>query len=207
MELTVHGKQIDVGDALRGHVEEKIGDLNQKYFNHTTFATVTFSREGHGHKQTRAHISIQLGKNIMIVADATEMEPYVAFDSAAEKAAKQLRRYKRKLRDHHERIEQSPEAEILKARKFVLASTPEQENESVTIDENGVPKGDDPVVIAEMSLDIETLSVSDAVMRLDLSDQAALLFRNASHGGLNVVYKRPDGNIGWIDPENENGRS
>jgi ribosomal subunit interface protein len=101
MELQVHGKQMDVGDALRTHVEDRISDVSEKYFNHTTFATVTFSREGHGHPQTKVHINIQLGKNIMFTADATEQDPYVAFDAANEKAAKQLRRYKRKVRDDH----------------------------------------------------------------------------------------------------------
>ena len=72
MQLQVHGKQMDVGDALRTHVQDKLADVNEKYFNHTTYATVTFSREGHGHKQTRAHINIQIGKNMMVAADATE---------------------------------------------------------------------------------------------------------------------------------------
>lgn len=201
MELTVHGKQIDVGDALRTHVAGKIEDLNQKYFNHATYATVTFSREGHGHPRTKAHISIQVGKNIMVVADAVEADPYVSFESAAQKVGKQLRRYKRKLRDHHERLEQTPESEMTKARAYVLAATPEQNDEK---EESGsVPQGDDPVIIAEMATNIETLSVSEAVMRMDLAGKNALMFRNASHNNLNMVYRRPDGTIGWVDPENQ----
>lgn len=203
MELTVHGKQMDVGDALRTHVTEKIEDLNSKYFNHTTFATVTFSREGHGHPRTRAHISIQIGKNIMVIADATEADPYVAFDSAAGKAGKQLRRYKKKLRDHHARQVETPEGEILKARKYVLAAMPElADSEQDNEEDTGVPAGDDPVIVAEMTTDIEKMSVSDAVMRMDLAGQPALVFRNANHGGMNIVYRRADGNIGWIDPQN-----
>ncbi|MGB4108168.1 MAG: ribosome-associated translation inhibitor RaiA [Alphaproteobacteria bacterium] len=192
MELSVHGKQIDVGDSLRGHVKEKIEDLSEKYFNHTTFANITFSKEGHGHARTRAHISIKLGKNIMVVADAVETDPYIAFDSAAEKAGKQLRRYKRKLRDHHERTEQSPEAEITKARDYVLATGGHDKE---------LPSEQSPAVIAEMATNIETLTVSDAVMRLELADLPALMFRNASHNGLNMVFRRPDGNVGWVDPE------
>lgn len=195
LNVNVHGKQIDVGDSLRTHVKGKLEEVSQKYFNHTTFATVTFSREGHGHKQTKAHISIQLGRNILIVADATEVDPYNAFDSAAEKAAKQLRRYKRKLRDHHERLEQTPEGEVMKARKYVLSAAPEQDDEP---EENTF----EPVVIAEMSNDIETMSVSDAVMRLDLSGENALVFKNSKNNGVNVVYRREDGNIGWVDPQN-----
>ncbi len=200
MELNVHGKQIDVGDALRTHVEGKLEDLNSKYFNHATFATVTFSREGHGKPRTRAHISVQLGKNIMIVADATDQDPYASFEAAAEKVGKQMRRYKKKLRDHHERQEATPEDEMRIARNYVLAAVPEQDDEPIT-EERDIPQGDDPAVIAEMTTEIQTMSVSDAVMRLDLSGESALLFYNASHKGLNMVYKRSDGNIGWVDPE------
>jgi len=203
MELTVHGKQIDVGDALRTHVSDKLEDLNEKYFNHATFATVTFSKEGHGHPVTRAHIQIQLGKNIMVMADATEMDPYVSFDSAAAKVSKQLRRYKRKLRDHHEREskERDPEAEIIKARKYTLAVNPEAIEQDNSEPEDDVPQGDDPVIIAEIDTEIETLSVSEAVMRLDLSGYPALMFRNAKSENINMVYRRPDGNIGWVDTE------
>lgn len=196
MEISIHGKQMDVGDALRAHATEKLTDLSHKYFNHTTYITVTFSREGHGHPLTRAHILIQVGKNIMVVADSVEADPYVAFDSALAKAGKQLRRYKNRLRDHHERLEQTPESEVTRARDYVLAMDEMEHHDEV-------PRaGQDPVVIAEMSMEIQTMSVSDAVMRMDLSGQPLLLFRNASHEGLNVIYRRPDGNVGWIDPEN-----
>ncbi|MGQ0527350.1 MAG: ribosome hibernation-promoting factor, HPF/YfiA family [Alphaproteobacteria bacterium] len=197
MELTVHGKQMDVGESLKTHVQDKIEDLNAKYFNHTTFASVTFSREGHGHPRTRAHISIKLGRDILINAESTENEPYIAFDAAAEKAGKQLRRYKRRLRDHHERNRQSAEGEIIKARDYVLA-TRELEGESAPSKGNG---HDDhaPIVIADMATHIETLTVSDAVMRLELADLPAMLFKNASHGGINMVYRRADGNVGWVD--------
>ena len=201
MELTVQGKQIDVGDALREHVEGKITDLDQKYFNNTTGATITFSKEGHGHGQFKAHISVTIGKNILVVTDAMAGDPYGAFDTAAEKAAKQMRRYKKKLRDHHDRREKTPEEEITKARDYVLALGAFEEARE---QDNGAPEtgegGDDPVVIAELTTHIETMSVSDAVMRLDLSGVPALMFRNASHDQLNMVYRRPDGNVGWVDP-------
>lgn len=189
MQLTVQGKQIDLGDALRTHVTEKLEDLNQKFFNHATNATVTFSREGHGHGLIRAHISIRVGKNIMVMADAVEGDSYIAFDGAAEKVATQMRRYKNRLRDHQQRIE-TDEAEAVIARSYVLSGGEGED----------VPQGDDPVVIAEMTTDIQTMSVSEAVMRLDLGGQTAMLFRNASHEGLNMVYRRPDGNVGWVDP-------
>lgn len=191
MELNVHGKQIDVGDALRTHVAEKLEDLNQKYFNHATFATVTFSKEGHGKPRTRTHITLQLGKNISVVGDATDTDAYQAFEAAAEKVGKQMRRYKRKIRDHHERSNDSVSEEIQKARNYVLQAVPDD-------DENHeVP--DEPVVIAEMTSDIETLSVSIAVMRMDLEDKNVYVFRNEDSGQINVVHKRSDGNIGWVD--------
>lgn len=201
MELTVQGKQIDVGDSLRTHVSEKLEDLNQKYFNHATFATVTFSKEGHGKPQTKAHISIQMGKNIMVIADAMAGDPYASFESAADKVGKQLRRYKRKLRDHHDRMEQTPENEILKARKYTLAAAPEQNDDPEAVDD-GVPHGDDPLIIAEVTKNIEGMSVSEAVMRMDLSGDPAFVFKNASNGSVNMVYRRSDGNIGWVDPQN-----
>ena len=200
MQLTVQGKQIDVGDALRTHVSDKLEDINSKYFNHASFATVTFSKEGHGHPLIKAHISIKVGKNIMVIADDQNNDPYNAFDSAADKVAKQLRRYKKKLRDHHQRQVQTPESEILKARDYTLAIEPEENDEQ----DNEEAGSDEPLIIAEMTKDIEKLAVSDAVMRLDLSGENALVFRNAKNDGLNVVYRRSDGNIGWIDPNGEN---
>ncbi len=200
MQLTIQGKQMDVGDALRTHVTEKLETLNSKYFNHATFATVTFSKEGHGHGQINAHIHIRIGKDIMVLSDSLAGDPYGAFDTAAEKVGKQLRRYKKRLRDHHERLEQTPEGEILKAQYYTLAAEPEEVSDD---EDDGVPRGDDPVIIAEISAEIQTLSPSEAVMRMDLSDKTAMMFRNATHKGLNMVYRREDGNIGWVDPVSE----
>lgn len=194
MQLTVQGKQINVGDALRTHVEEKLSDINSKYFNRAIEATVHFSREGQGF--FRSHISIRIGKNILIQGDAVENEIYLAFDVSAAKVAKQLRRYKNRLRNHHHRQEQTPESESLKARNYILAIE--------DLDKHGEPEDqepeDAPVIVAEMTSEIELLSVSEAVMRMDLAGQPAMLFRNASHNGLNLVYRRSDGNIGWVDP-------
>ena len=192
MQITVQGKQMSVGDALRTHVTNKLEDMNSKYFNHGTDASVTFSKEGHGHGLVRAHISVRIGSNIMVLADASEGDAYLSFDSAAEKAAKQLRRYKRRLRDHHERIERSPEVIMLRAQDYTLSSNDSEQ-------EDDIPKGDDALVIAEMTTNIPTLTVSEAVMRLDLAHQNAFLFRSAKHGGINMVYRRNDGNIGWVD--------
>lgn len=200
MEMTVQGKQIDVGDALREHVTGKLSDIDQKYFNHTTNATVTFSPEGHGHKLFKVHIAFNVGKNIQVVTEATEPDPYAAFDTASEKAAKRLRRYKRRLRDHHNRTEKTPEQEMMKAKLYTLA---QEAYEEVAEQDNHEEDHKDPAIIAEIQTNIETLSISEAVMRMELADQNAFLFRNASNNRLSMVYLRKDGNIGWIEPDDQ----
>lgn len=199
METTVQGKQIDVGAALREHVTGKIEDIDQKYFNHGTTATVTFSREGHGTSMFKVNISFNVGKNIAVVTDAVESDPYVAFDSASEKAAKRLRRYKKKLRDHHGRIEKTPETELLKANAYTLSQKALDEVDHDAEEEQHV----DPTIIAEIKTQIDKMSVSEAVMRMELAEQNAVMFRNASNSKLNMVYLRKDGNIGWIEPDNQ----
>lgn len=195
MQLSVQGKQIHVGDSLRTHVQEKLEDLNHKFFNRAIDATVQFSRDGHAF--FKSHISIRIGKNIQIMGDATENDIYMAFDVAAAKVAKQLRKYKNRLRNHHHRQEQTPESESLKAQNYILAMEAQNHHDEEQDDASGE---DHPLIVAEMTSEIETLSVSEAVMRMDLADQTAFLFRNASHNGLNLVYKRADGNVGWVDP-------
>lgn len=189
MTPIIEGKQMDVGDALRTHVIEKIEEIKTKYFNRITDASVTFAREGHGHGLYRCRIAFRVGKNVRIMAEAMEGEPYLAFNEAGEKLGKQLRRYKNRLRDHNERQEALAQIDSLHVRDYTLS--PHEEDQS--------PAGD-PVIIADMTTEIETLTVSEAVMRMDLAGQDMFLFRNGGHGELNVVYRRPDGNIGWIDP-------
>ncbi len=189
MQITVQGKQMSVGDALRTHVTDKLEEMNSKYFNHGTDANITFSKEGHGHGLIRSHISVRIGSQIMVMAEASENDAYLAFDNAAEKAAKQLRRYKRRLRDHQDRLYRAPEKAIWAARDYTLSN-----------DTADAPAKDESLVIAEMATNIPTLTVSEAVMRLDLAHQNAFLFRSAKHGGINMVYRRADGNIGWVDP-------
>lgn len=189
MNVTVQGKQLDVGDALKTHVAEKLEDLNTKFFNRAIDGNVIFSKEGHGFFRT--HITIHIGKDIMVQSHATEDDPYLSFDVASGKIAKQMRKYKNRLRDHHERLSRDTKVDAA-ARDMVLAPADEQDNDAVS--------GKDPVVIAEMTKPIQTMAVADAVMRLELMGEAALLFRNPAHGRLNMVYRRDDGNIGWVDP-------
>lgn len=191
MNLSVHGKQMELGEALHTHVEAKLGDISSKYFNRAIDATVIFAPEGHAFIKT--HISIRIGKDIMVMSDSQGTDAYVAFDTAADKVAKQLRRYKRRLRDHHERLSGSAGSP---ARDYTIEANIANDDE-----EGGEVNGTDPAVIAEMDTNILTLSVSDAVMRLDLLGQNALLFRNAKNKAINMVYRREDGHIGWVDPQ------
>jgi ribosomal subunit interface protein len=205
MELAIHGKQMDVGDALRVHVTARLEDINSKFFNRAIDVNITFSPEGHAF--TKAHVSLRVGKDIMVQATSTEPNPYAAFDSAAEKVAKQLGRYKRRLRDHHERLEQTPESELTKAQDYILAVKAMDGLSEKEAAEEDVPHGDDPLIIAEVSTRIQKMSVSDAVMRMDLSGQSAILFRNPKSNRLNMVYRRADGNIGWVEPAEESPSS
>lgn len=187
MQLSVKGRQLDIGDALRTHIEESLPVAVEKYFENPTDAHVALAKEG---KQFRADVTVHVGKGIEVQGHAASEDAYAAFDIAAAHVAKRLRRYKRRLRDHHRgRSEQISE---IRAQQYVLE--PESEN----IDE--APPSDQPVIIAETEMQIETLTVSEAVMRMDLSNEPALVFRNSANGGINVVYVRSDGNIGWIDP-------
>jgi len=188
MHLTVTGKQIDTGDALRRHVESSLDAILGKYFKTAIEAHVVFSKEAH---LSRAEISAHIGRGIVVNAGAAATEVYAAYEAAAERIAKQLRRYKRRLRDHHAKAREPSEASE-RARDYVLAPLAEEADENA---------GGGPTVVAEMSTELPNLTVGEAVMRMDLADAPVLLFRNRSHGGLNLVYRRADGNIGWIDPE------
>jgi len=197
MQLTVTGKQVDVGGALRRHVEESLDALLGKYFRTAIEAHAVFAREAH---LIRTDLSLHVGRGIMIKSGATASDYYPAFDAAAERLAKQLRRYKRRLRDHHARLRNQAE-DLETARAFVLAPVDEEAETETAPDGDGTA----PVVIAEMSTELPRLTVGEAVMRMDLADAPVLLFRNRSHGELNVVYRRGDGNVGWIDPALEAG--
>lgn len=187
MRLTVTGKQLDIGEAFRNHIAERLDKILARYFGDAIEANVVVARDKHRY---RAAITAHIGRAIEMAAEGEAHEPYPAFDDAAEHLAKRLRRQKRRLRDHRARQQEPLAAEP--ARAFILASE-EPESEQATA-------GTDAVVVAEMDSEIPTISVSDAVLRLDLSNQPALLFRNSAHGELNMIYRRGDGHIGWVDP-------
>lgn len=185
MDVSVKGKNLDVGDALRGYVLDQLRAGVTKYFARAHDGTVTISREAH---MFRVDISVHPVKGVAVQAHAMAEDAHAAFDSSLERVTKQIRRYKRRLNNHHQRRE--PEEAIF-AQQYVFAA--ESEDEELSADGQ-------PTIIAELPTEVATLTVSEAVMRLDLSDVPAMMFRNRASGTLNVVYRRPDGNIGWIDP-------
>lgn len=194
MQLTVTGKGVDIGDALRQHIDAGLGSILGKYFGSAIEAHAVFTRERH---LIRADLAIHIGRGIVVNSAANASEFYPAFDAAAERLAKQLRRYKRRLRDYHAKAQRAANAEAETARAYVLAPPEEEDDERPSADRSDATA---PVVIAEMSTEVPSLTVGEAVMRMDLADAPVLLFRNRSHGVLNIVYRRGDGNIGWIDP-------
>jgi ribosomal subunit interface protein len=196
MQLTVKGKQLDVGDALRTHVADSLNSVVGKYFNKPMEANVVLTKDAHLFK---ADIQVHVGRGIVLQSASEATEPYPAFDTACEKLSKRLRRYKSRLRDHHNG---DATHEPVPARYQVLEA--EKDEHHVDGDEAVAEKAQ-PIVVAEMETSIVTSTVSEAVMRLELAEAPALLFRNSAHGRLNLVYRRADGNIGWVDPAEKAG--
>ncbi len=190
MRIQVSGKHIDIGDALRGHVEERLEDAVAKYFDRPVDSVVVFSREGH---EFIADTSVHLSTGMTGQARGRASDIYAAFEAAVDRLEKQLRRYKRRLKDHHRSREVPIEA--MGAQSYILAGGAESVDEAE-------PETLQPVIIAEMETPVPSLSVGEAVMQMELANASLLVFRNDSHGGVNVVYTRDDGNIGWIDPQN-----
>jgi ribosomal subunit interface protein len=186
MRYQISGKQLDVGDALSTHVKEELGAALEKYANRPTDAQVIFSRNAHEYV---CEATVHLSTGLTAQAKAAATEIYAAFDGCCAKMEKQLRRYKRRLKDHHR--ERPQPVEVTGASSYILA-----------------PEGDDsepdtlqPVIVAETQTQIPALTVGEAVMQLELAGAPVLVFRNEARQGVNVVYRREDGNIGWIEPE------
>jgi ribosomal subunit interface protein len=191
MQLTVTGQQIDVGESLRTHAEAMLAGMVDKYFGHAIEASVVFSRESRA--MIRSDISVHVHRGLVLRGHAVAAEAYAAFDAASERLAKRLRRHKRRIREDHHTHRSRQDVVLTAAQQYVLSGEMDEAAEETVHDA--------PTVIAEMKTDIESLTVSQAVARLDLGDLPALLFRNSGHGGLNMIYRRPDGNIGWVDPD------
>lgn len=195
MQVSVSGKGVEIGESFRTHVESQTEEHVKKYIDRVSHVQVVVSREAH---LFRVDITGNLGTHSgLVVRGRGQLEDvYASFDEALEKVSKQLRRYKRKITNHHKLShggEPKPDTRRVKGVKYVL---PPEAGEQEDDKNSGL-------VIAEKSTDIETLTVSEAVMKMDLQDLPALMFFNSAHGGLNVVYRRADGNISWIDPAHQ----
>ncbi len=188
MQYQISGKQIDIGEALRTHVRDELNIVVKKYAERPTSAQVVFSKNG---PEFICEAVAHLSTGLTAQAKGGAHEIYAAFDQCAEKMEKQLRRYKRRLKDHHR--ERANPVEVFGGASYILAA----ENGT----EESEPDSLQPMIIAEMETTIPRLSVGEAVMQMELAGAPVMVFRNEKTSGVNVVYHRDDGNIGWIDPK------
>lgn len=188
MRYQISGKQIDIGSSLQTHVKTDLGDVVQKYAERPTDAQVVFSKSAH---EYACEATVHLSTGLTATAKGKATEIYAAFDAASSKMEKQLRRYKRRLKDHHK--DRAEPVELFGGSSYILAS-----DDAGT--EDSEPETLQPIIVAEMEAKIPSLSVGEAVMQMELAGAPVLVFRNEGKDGVNVVYRRDDGNIGWIDP-------
>ncbi len=189
MDIRVSGHQIDTGEALQDYVSGRLTSMVEKYFNRALSAHVTFGKAAGG--AFSSDIVAHVNKGLVLKSHAEAHDVHMAFDQAQAKMDKQLRRYKRRIQDRHE---QAAHAEAEADAAYRIFAAPLPENDDQEVDEGGPP------VIAETTLDIPETSVADAVMMLDLRDTNALFFKNGATGRHNMVYRRRDGSIGWVEP-------
>jgi ribosomal subunit interface protein len=198
MQVQVTGKHVDVGEALRSRVSDEITASIGKYFDREGGgADVVVSRQGYAF---RVDCAVTLASGQELTTQGTGGDAHLAFDAALARLTKRIRRYKNRLKDHHPQAVAARAAET--AAYFVIQAPSPNDDDDATDDdledaEGGFPE---PMVIAETETAVETMTVSMAVLELDVTESQTIVFRNAAHGGLSVVYRRPDGNIGWIDP-------
>lgn len=199
MQVQVSGKHVDVGDALRSRISDELQSSIGKYFERGGDADVVVGKAGHSFE---VDCSVRLASGHRLESSGAGGDAHSAFGEALTKVEARIRRYKRRLKNHHHpsgKIAETASIMVLRATDFdedndAWDADPGHDTES----SHEPPKG---MVIAETQAPLKTMTVSMAVMELDLTESQAIVFRNAAHGGLSVVYRRPDGNIGWIDPE------
>jgi ribosomal subunit interface protein len=190
MPLRVSGKNMDIGESLRTHVVQKVEAIIARYFDGKVSGHVVIAPEGSAY---RADCSLHLSSGMNLQGEGRGHEPYATFDQAADKIERRLRRYNKRLKEHHASAEAHADARAqLRLAKFVIES-PDEQGEEVPIDFA-------PVVVAEEPLTLKQLSVASAVAELDLSGASLLVFQHATSERLNIVYRRTDGAIGWLDP-------
>lgn len=191
MEIRVSGHQVDTGAALRDHVETRLQGVAQKYFARSISAHATFGRGPHDNGFV-CDIVAHVMQGVILKGSGSGMEAHPAFDQAADRIETQLRRYMRRLKDRHSPANGTAVLDAIEAdAAYTVFEGAAHEEEAP----------DNPVIIAETRVDIPEASVSDAVMMLDLRNTNALMFRNLGTGAFNMVYRRTDGTIGWVEPQ------
>lgn len=185
MKITVSGKHVDIGDSLKTYVESHLADMIAKFFDHPLEAHAVLGKNGH---LFRCDLSVHVIRGLIIRCHGEADEGYKCIDQAIHKLHMQMSKYKNKLKNHHR--DKEALMEYLSVQKSVIDISHTEEREDAH-----------PAIIAEIEMDIPTLSVGEAVMRMDLGDSVAVMFKNSQHGEFNVVYRRADGNVGWIDPK------
>jgi len=197
MKINVSGKNMDTGMSFQDHAEEALSHVVDKYFHNAISASVTLEKADEGFTvRTR----VNLTRRMELESTGHAREAHAALDAAIEHAEKRLRRHKRRLKNHRQSASQDEAADILNAPLSIMPSYDNEAHEAPETDGENDNEELALPVIAELSYEIELLSVEQAVMRLELSNQSCLMFRNGAHEGLNMVYRRDDKTIGWVDP-------
>lgn len=191
MHVTVAGKQVETGDALKVHVRDGLDTITRKYFDHALEANVTFHRN---RAQFACDINLKAGRGLTMRAEGEGPDAHRAFDEAAGHLAKRLRRYRRRVNEHARSAAPERDTAPPLGRERILVAIEEEEEAPAA---NGPDHG---AIVAEHPTEIAMLTVGEAVMRMDLAQVPVLMFRNSTTRAINVVYRRGDGNVGWIDP-------
>lgn len=194
MTLRISGKQMDIGDAFRLRIEERIGEAIRKYFDGGFSGRVTVEKSG---SRYSADCMLNLDSGMALQAAGQAQDPLLAFDAAAERIEKRLRRYKRRLKSHAGAGQNGSAGPYDDIAYSVISPVAEDDDEA--------PEDYAPAIVAESSIALRTMSVASAVIELDTKDSPVFVFRNAGNEHVNVVYRREDGNIGWIDPSTASG--
>ena len=189
MEVRVANHQVDTGESLREHAQQKIAEITEKYFARSIGANVTFERRPNN--DYKCNIIAPVAQGIVLKATYDGREPEIAFNGAADRIEKQLRRYTRRLKDH--KVDEDDQAYVENAGYTIFSAAADGADEEER----------SPAIVAETRVDIPEASVSDAVMLMDLRNTNALLFRNSATGHYNMIYRREDGNIGWVEPQTD----
>jgi ribosomal subunit interface protein len=184
MSLQITGKHMNIGESLSQRIEDRIADAVAKYFDGGYAGHVTLEKAGNAFE---CDCTVHLDTGVVLQATARGHEPVACFDDASERIEKRLRRYKRKLKDHRQ------QSRLIGQAIYTVVAAPQEEDE--------IAEDYAPVTVAESATELNTLTVAQAVMELDLTDRPLVVFTNAANGNTNVVYWRSDGNIGWIDPK------